>query len=450
MIPTISRYAESVSKPFGLFRTLNNLICERDVYGDPLLYSGGNSAVFKIWSAGKKYALKCHTRVKPSTKHIYRKLSTVDSGLLFRTKYLPGEIYVFGMDGSGEWFDAILSEWAEGATLEYEICKAIHYGKPEMFSLLASNFDKMALELLAEQWAHGDLKPGNISVGSDGSMKLLDYDAMFFPDIEYEAAIEAGTCQYQHPLRSSYSIGKYIDDYSIAIISATLHSLAVCPSAASQYGRRDIFLFQPSDIYAGNSKGHAAMKSFAAKSGDARLYRLLSMLESASPQIEGLKDIISFGNDSGQAVGGTELYEPYCKDGKWGYKVNGATVIPLLYDGALKFYESLAIVELGGYSHYINAAGKTVIDCPAYENVKSFSCGLAAVKHNGLWGYIDANGRTVIKPQFITAETFRDGEAVVTTKTGRKKTLGIEEIRNGMKNKEYFYGRSRVTKSSDS
>ena len=60
--PTISQYAESVCHPYGRFRTLGEPAVERDAYGEPLLYAGGNAAVFKVWLAGRPYALKCYTR----------------------------------------------------------------------------------------------------------------------------------------------------------------------------------------------------------------------------------------------------------------------------------------------------------------------------------------------------------------------------------------------------
>lgn len=437
-IPTISQYIESVSHPFGLFSTLNNLTCERDVYGDPILFSGGNSVVFKILSAGKQYALKCYTKIKPDVRTTYRHLSKIESTLLLKTKYLSGEIYVFGMDGKGEWYDVVMTEWAEGMTLEYELLKAIHYNNSDMFAALARNFDTLTLELLAQPWAHGDIKPANISVDNKGNMKLLDYDAMFFAEIKYETAGETGTPQYQHPLRDSQCIGKYIDDYPIALISATLHSLAALPDATSLYGSKDVFLFHPSEISAGKSAGHKAMKLYAAQRGDARLYRLLSMLESPTPTIKGLGELIAFGHENPDHTEKIETLEPFCTDSVWGYAASGVSIIPPMYDNALSFCEGLAIVELGGYRHFIDTSGRTVINCSGYEQIKPFSCGVAAVKREGLWGYIAPNGQIITKPQYGSAETFRKGIALTTTKTGRKRSLKIEDLLLEKRNSSLF------------
>lgn len=427
-IPTISRYAESVLQPFGLFRTLNNIICERDVYGDPIIISGGNAAVFKVWSAGKPYALKCYTKLKQSPTHIYRKLREIESPLLFKTKYLPGEIYVFGMDGEGGWHDVAFSEWADGETLEYEIRKALHYGKSDMFAGLAKAFDAMVVELLSQPWAHGDLKPGNISVDSNGAMKLFDYDAMFFPELECETASETGTPQYQHPLRTPECFGKFIDDYSIALISATLHSLAAMPEAYQRYGSKDIFLFHPYEILEHKSAGHKAMKEYAAQKGNAYLYRMLVMLESPAPNIDRLRELISYGSLSANDSRPSNCCEPFVANGAWGYAAGDNIVIPPVYDNALSFSDELAIVELGGYRHFIDNCGKIAIDCSGYEQIKPFSHGAAAVKQNGVWGYMGTDGRLLIRPRYQSAETFRDGKAVVTTPAGRKNTLEITEV----------------------
>ena len=125
--PTITRYAQSVAQPYGLFRTLDLPVCDLDVYGDPVVISGGNAGVFRVAINGKRYALKCYTTAKPRTAELCKYLSGLSSPLLYDTKFLPGEIFVYGDDGhTGSWFDVLLTEWAEGNTIEYEIARALH------------------------------------------------------------------------------------------------------------------------------------------------------------------------------------------------------------------------------------------------------------------------------------------------------------------------------------
>ena len=129
--PTISQYAESVCHPYGRFRTLGEPAVERDAYGEPLLYAGGNAAVFKVWLAGRPYALKCYTRPGKRNGMLYAYLAARRTPLLCEVRYLPEELYIYGPDGEGAWYDTVLTEWADGDSLGYAVRRALHprYGE---------------------------------------------------------------------------------------------------------------------------------------------------------------------------------------------------------------------------------------------------------------------------------------------------------------------------------
>lgn len=67
--------------------------------------------------------------------------------------------------------------------------------------------------------------------------------------------------------------------------------------------------------------------------------------------------------------------------------------------------------EAGMYG-YMGYKKKIIIE-PVFEDVYQFSEHLAAVKSKNLWGYIDTTGDWIIKPQFVKAETFKNGVATV-------------------------------------
>lgn len=224
--PTISQYAESVCHPYGRFRTLGEPAVERDAYGEPLLYAGGNAAVFKVWLAGRPYALKCYTRPGKRNGMLYAYLAARRTPLLCEVRYLPEELYIYGPDGEGAWYDTVLTEWADGDSLGYAVRRALHHRDTERMAALSRGFDAMVAALLSMPWAHGDLKPGNITVGTDGTMRLLDYDAMYIPGIDAPGAPETGTPQFNHPSRNASFFSKSIDDYPAALISAALRTLA--------------------------------------------------------------------------------------------------------------------------------------------------------------------------------------------------------------------------------
>lgn len=419
--PTISRYADTLSHPFGLFRTLGRPRCEKDVYGRPAMFAGGNAVVFRINSGGREYALKCFTKPVEHVRAVCRLLSDIHGSLTVRPRYLEKEIFVYGTGGCGEWYDVVLTEWVEGRTLEFEMRKALHDADRERLAELASMFDTAALELLDAEWAHGDLKPENIII-AHGGIKLIDYDSFFHPLLG-ACSNQTGTHLWQHPRRNEHYFNRHTDDYPIAMISATLHCLAEDPSLYKRFGNSDFYLFLPSAISEGRSGGYAHITDDAARKGNAPLHRLLETLSSPVPHIEGLPGILSYLN--GRKTKHESGLYAFRKGSAWGYgDERGNTAIPSMFTAALEFSDGLAAVKTGRYNHYIDTSGNTVINCADYEKIKSFSEGLAPVCTDGKWGYIDRSGKMVIHPQYLKAGHVRGGKAAVSTYEGDK-TLEI-------------------------
>lgn len=407
--PTISQYCASITDPRGLFRTLGEPVCECNAYGEPLFTAGGNAAVFQIRAGGRSWALKCYTRPGMRRREeICSYFSGREFPLVSPVHYLPQEIYVYDAAGRGAWHDVTVREWAEGCTLDYEIRKGLHYRDRTRLADLANRFDLMAKQLLDMPWSHGDLKPLNIIVEATGKMRLIDYDAVYYPGQNALLPTESGTPQYSHPARKGCAPGKFLDDYPIALISATLHSLAIDPLAASRYGTADAFLLEPSRLLNGHSEAYEYAKDMASRVGDIRLCALLSLLLSDSPHLPELKDILAFPASAHHAAARTHAVpEPFRKNGKWGYSLEGHTVVPPLLESALEFSEGLAAVTLNGYRHFIDVTGRTAINCYGYEAIKSFSKGAAAVKRHGRWVYIDRHGKEIVEYALSPASSSR-------------------------------------------
>jgi Serine/threonine protein kinase len=409
--PAIYGYIESLKEPKGLFRTLGEPVCERDLHGEPKFTAGGNAAVFRITYGGKDYALKCFTKPVEHAAAIREFLSGTCDALLCRSVYLPGEIFVFDTGDSGRWHDVVLTEWAEGRTLDFEMRKAMHDGNRERLARLAEIFDRSAVHILGAEWAHGDIKPENIILSPGDRLKLIDYDSMYVPSLEGRVSRQTGTPLWCHPRRNELYFNRHIDDYPLAMLSATLHCLAECDFVFMPYAGGEVFLFDPDRITDNTSECYLPVRDAVAKSGNAPLHRLLDMLRSPTPNIPGLDEIIV---SLGRGYDGPGPLSLFYESGAWGYKDgNGNTAIPPLFDSALEFSEGLAAVRLENYNHFIDMSGSCVINCSAYDSVKSFSEGLAAVKQNDLWGYIGRDGRVVVQPQYARASSVRNGRSEV-------------------------------------
>ena len=103
-------------------------------------------------------------------------------------------------------------------------------------------------------------------------------------------------------------------------------------------------------------------------------------------------------------------YQRYEENGLYGFKKDGAVVIPAKYNFADSFSEGLARVELYGKWSYIDKSGKEVIQLK-YDDAFNFSEGLAAVELNGKYGYIDKSGKVIIHLKYDFADFFSNGQA---------------------------------------
>ena len=415
-LPTIGQYVESVAQPFGLFRTLRGYEAERDMFGEVRIRAGNNAAVFRLEGADGPLALKCYIKQGRFTKEIYDYLRSHPSPLLAGdARRLCDELFVYDHCERGRYYDVTVAEWVEGESLDRMIRSAALREDRDRLQALAGGFDRLALGLLAQEWAHGDLKPENIVVREDGTQVLVDYDAMFIPPLAGEQTQEVGTLNYQHPLRDTSMYDKHIDDYSIVLISTSLHALALDPGLYLRFNDSDNILLSPAETVAGRSAAYDEIVETALRAGRHALVNMARTLTSPVPVIDRVALLL---HDLAQTACGSRIApEETClfeRNGKWGYAgPDGRTVIEPIYEDAAEFSEGLASVRLEGRWSFIDVSGRVEIDCGRYERVQSFHEGRAAVRRNGAWGYIDIRGEEVIAPEFEIAGAMREGAAVV-------------------------------------
>ena len=66
--------------------------------------------------------------------------------------------------------------------------------------------------------------------------------------------------------------------------------------------------------------------------------------------------------------------------GRWGFRSGGRFVIPPVWDNGFDFSEGLAAVEIAGRWHFIDTAGRVVLNCPPCDAVKPFRNGTAELR----------------------------------------------------------------------
>ena len=281
--PLISEYLAAIRDAHDNLEKLSHLVPVLDNYGEPYRSSGAFAVVFKMKDeqTGKCYALKCFTEEQEGRAEAYRKIAEelefVDSTYITYVKYLEKELFVDSNCEDDE-FPVLLMDWIEGETMETYI--ADHYMDNHAISMLCYRFCKMAAWLRSQPFAHGDIKPDNIMVRSDGTLTLVDYDGMFVPAMKGQKSPTIGTKDFSHPLRTIDDFDETIDDFALASIALSLKAISLNPSLLNEYGASDRLLFSAADyLDLSKSKTMTALQDLLADEGTRTL---LSMFLLAS------------------------------------------------------------------------------------------------------------------------------------------------------------------------
>ena len=249
--PLISEYVEAVRNAEDNFDKLRNLRPVTDGNGNPVMTSGNFAVVFKMRDEknDKLYAVKCFLKDQPNRAENYRmiaeELEFVSSSFLTKFQYLDNELFVDSAHADGEEFPVLLMDWVEGTNLDQYIRQHLH--DSYQLHLLAYQFSRLALWLMPQPFAHGDLKPDNIMVRENGTLVLIDYDGMFVPAMKGQKAREMGSPDFRHPARTEETFNEHIDDFSLASILLSLRVIAEEPALLEKYGAADRLLFSEKD-----------------------------------------------------------------------------------------------------------------------------------------------------------------------------------------------------------
>jgi thiamine kinase-like enzyme len=141
-----------------------------------------------------------------------------------------------------DWFPVLKMLWVYGVRLDEYVHLQLSNGFSEAVEELLPKLDAMVASLIADGIAHGDLEPANIIVDQQGELKIVDYDAMYIPDLASLSGCESGHPRYQHPGRNPAHFGPYLDSYSAIQIYGMLRCFS--RHAAQRFGSWDSLLQQ--------------------------------------------------------------------------------------------------------------------------------------------------------------------------------------------------------------
>ena len=286
MYPIISEYIEAIKVAEDNFDKLKNLRPVLDEEGQPVMTSGNFAVVFKMKDeqTGKLHAVKCFLKEQEGRAEAYRmiaeELEYVSSTFLTPIKYLDKELFVDSANSEDSEFPVLLMDWVEGQTLDKYIRE--HIDDQYELSLLAYQFSRLAMWLMPQPFAHGDLKPDNILVKEDGTLVLVDYDGMYVPAMKGQRARELGSPDFRHPSRTEDDFDEHIDDFPLASILLSLKAISLIPELMGQHGASERLLFSEKD-YRDLSESEV-LDSLKLLMRDSELATLLSLFVLASTQ----------------------------------------------------------------------------------------------------------------------------------------------------------------------
>jgi tetratricopeptide (TPR) repeat protein len=200
-----------------------------DFLGLPRLHSGNFADVYQIEGDGQAWAVKCFTRPVPGLADRYRALS--EHLQEARRPFLVDFTFLDeGIRIKKQWYPVLKMHWVEGFTLNQFLDE--HVDQTAVVTRLAQLWPKLGHELHDAKIGHGDLQHGNVLLvpgnqGSSLSLKLIDYDGMWVPQLADCPSGENGHPNYQHPER--FRAGHYapeMDRFSLLAVYTALRAVA--------------------------------------------------------------------------------------------------------------------------------------------------------------------------------------------------------------------------------
>jgi serine/threonine protein kinase len=420
--PSISDYINAFKFAPDIFSKNSTLFPCIDDKGDLIFSTGIFSVVFKMVckETGKNYAIKVFHRHQEgrteSYKHINKHINNSESPYLVHYDYCENEIEVDGHE-----YPALIMEWIEGLTLGKFLSELVQNEDKDGIFQLACNFDKMAVWLLEQPFAHGDLKTDNILIDENGTLRLIDYDGMFTPEMQGQHARENGSPGFRHPGRLPEHFGQHIDDFSILLISFSIHALAVDTGIVENINFGDSLLFTEDSLK--NLNFAPILNSDILRTNTVTSSRMVMLQMSvgnpATIRLFGLQQIITAnGNHNIPLLTNFEYpdseFEKFWKGSFCSFRIKktGIIVSNIIFDDALPFCDGIAFVKLNGLWGGIDKNGVLRIS-HLFHSVKSFSEGLACVELDRCYGFINKDGKEIIPLKYDYADSFHEGLATV-------------------------------------
>jgi len=259
--PTVGEYNQVIKayggRAFRAFREIDIIPSRTSPIKVFLFGSGAYAAVFKGVLNGKTHALRCFLSAEEETlsrsKSICEYLSGRNESWLIDCEFIEEGIYV-----NGKSFPVIKMEWIDGVLINQFVSTNIDDNS--VLSQLQGKLIAVAESLERNRIGHGDIQCGNIIItgnAQDFTVKLIDYDGMFVPNLAGKRSLENGRSEFQPPSRTLNNYNSEMDRFSFWVIITAIEAIKHDKTLWRQvmqggFNTLDNFLFTAQDFQSPN------------------------------------------------------------------------------------------------------------------------------------------------------------------------------------------------------
>jgi hypothetical protein len=244
-------YQAAMRRPAKAFadEELQKMVVFKNSLGWPAANTGGFAAVYKLTSGRRATAVRCFVKLAPDIAERYEFISARLSSATAqdtRDRFLVKSTYqAVGINIVSGWKPITTMPWIEGRPLDayMDIAVAERWRLPR----LRTQIERLEQELFRLNIAHGDLQHRNILIEENGSLRLIDYDGMWVPELAGRVSNEIGVADYQHPGRTWEHFGPGMDRFSFLVLYLTLLAVELHPEVWRADARSEGLLLRESD-----------------------------------------------------------------------------------------------------------------------------------------------------------------------------------------------------------
>lgn len=247
--PTAEDYVRAVQHPALAFNRPELAQARFELH--PLLQipvpaSGTTAVVFKATVGGVSQALRFFTRQDASTRQRYTALNVYFAQRGLRPHVATCQWVDDAITVNGRRWPMVQMEWVDGHTLDRHVEDLVADDDTAALRSLAAAWRGLLRSMQAARFAHGDLQHGNVLVGHDGALRLVDFDGSWIePFAGSKPPTESGHRNYQHP---ASTWGPWMDTFPGLVVYLSLLALSRSPKQWNQLHNGENLLFSRPDF----------------------------------------------------------------------------------------------------------------------------------------------------------------------------------------------------------